>query len=403
MARNIGMYYYKEYWKKCDEANHITDCKNEILYNAQLSKYIPEEIGNVSFSLTTTYPGLLIGSGYMHEGWKKDENALKLGFYFDYTSGRPCIPGSSIKGVINAAMGHWDYVKELCSEALQVKLNAVNNEAFRSRIFGNQKIRIPLYESVIFHEALAISVGQDGLLGDDYITPHKNIEGNTALDAFSNPNPIHFLKVMPRVAFRFDFYIPDEVTVDQISFSMSEIESIFRNIIIDFGLGAKTNVGYGYLDEDPEEVKNRKIQQRNDEEQEEKRIQQEAHEHKMEKLRLAEEERKRIEEERRIRNEEKKQQLIKESIEKGVLAYLDVTQPWKLASKSIDAYKKQFPISSRDIEQIKKYLDHNIDNELKGKQKRDWKNRGKKNWYKIESWVGKETAQIWFDQFIKKQ
>ena len=73
----------------------------EKLQNQTLSSYSPnlEKIVYQHFDLVTTYPGLLIGSGYSHEVHGKD--GLKLGFYFDHTTGLPIIPGSSVKGVLN--------------------------------------------------------------------------------------------------------------------------------------------------------------------------------------------------------------------------------------------------------------------------------------------------------------
>jgi len=401
MARNIGMYYYKEYWKGCDEANHITDNKNEVLYNAKLPSTIPDQIGNTHFELMTTYPGLLIGSGYMHEGWKKDENALKLGFYFDYTSGVPCIPGSSIKGVINEAVEHWDYVRSICTQSISNNLNNITKEQFRKRIFGGQKKQQSLYSSIIFHEAMATSVDRDGLLGDDYITPHKNKEGNKALDVFSNPNPIHFLKVMPGVTFRFDFFIPDQVTIGENVFSKLGIESIFRSIILDFGLGVKTNVGYGYFIEDPELLRKRENKQKEEQELEEKRKEKEEVEQRLQALKDKEEERKGIEVERKLQKKEDKAKLIIEGKEKGIVAYLKMSMTWKLAKEAIDDYKNDLEIASSDVPNIKVYLDSIIEGELLGKDSRDWKKAGKKNWYKIESWVGKDTVQLWFEEFIK--
>ena len=53
-----------------------------------------------SFTLKTEYPGLLIGAGYPHDA-KLDE-AIKCGFTFDYVTGIPYIPGSSLKGMLRS-------------------------------------------------------------------------------------------------------------------------------------------------------------------------------------------------------------------------------------------------------------------------------------------------------------
>lgn len=58
--------------------------------------------------LTTSYPGLITGIGVSHQTTLKwmDKNdqipEFKLGITFDYTTGLPIIPGSSIKGVLRS-------------------------------------------------------------------------------------------------------------------------------------------------------------------------------------------------------------------------------------------------------------------------------------------------------------
>lgn len=401
MDRNIGMYFYKEYWKGCNDAHHITDGTNDTLYNAKLPQYIPNAIGNVSFELMTTYPGLLIGSGYAHEGWKNDENALKLGFYFDYTSGVPCVPGSSIKGVLNSAIDHWDYVLDLCDIALSERLSKIASSDFREAIFGAQKKARSVYSKVIFHDAHAVLVAKDGLLGDDYITPHKNKNNISALDEFSNPTPIHFLKVMPGVTFRFDFYIPDEIEISEQRFLKSDIESIFLYLIKDFGLGAKTNVGYGYLDEDPKIAYQRELDLKYKTEQDLKDKEAKELEEKLQKAKDAELADKKEAEKRRLANivEQKKRDALAENA--GVSAYIDVEKPWKIVLKGIDLYKTKFAFSEDDIGTIGTYLKTIMPAEMSGKDKKSWKKNGKGYWYKVKSWVGEDKATEWFNTLIK--
>lgn len=56
--------------------------------------------GYQSFRLETVYPGLLIGLGNSHN--LALEGAVKCGFSFDYTTGLPYLPGSSLKGVLRS-------------------------------------------------------------------------------------------------------------------------------------------------------------------------------------------------------------------------------------------------------------------------------------------------------------
>ena len=75
----------------------------ELILKQKADTYDFPILGNEehSFELTTTYPGLVLGTGYSHETGTEGE--FKLGFYFDWTTGLPVIPGSSVKGILRAA------------------------------------------------------------------------------------------------------------------------------------------------------------------------------------------------------------------------------------------------------------------------------------------------------------
>ena len=171
-----------------------------------------ETLGNTHFQATTTYPGLLLGSGYMHE-LPSVENQAILGFYFDYTSGLPAIQGSSIKGVLRSAFREPEYIQESIKK--EVDVAALEDEIFHNRD--------------IFFDATIISDGK--ILGDDYITPHEK--------PLKSPTPLRFIKVLPGIIFKFDFLLYDGLL------SRDEKRDLFMTILSDFGLGAKTNVGYG--------------------------------------------------------------------------------------------------------------------------------------------------------------
>jgi CRISPR-associated protein Cmr6 len=88
----------------------------------------------------------------------------------------------------------------------------------------------------IFFDAVIIKGNpQNRFLGDDYITPHKA--------ATKDPIPLRFIKILPEVSFRFAFLLHDG------SITKEQKEALFKQIILDFGLGAKTNVGYGKFTE----------------------------------------------------------------------------------------------------------------------------------------------------------
>ncbi|HAL64476.1 MAG TPA: hypothetical protein DCP10_02770, partial [Bacteroidales bacterium] len=104
---NLGWFYYKHYFESPDSddilANRNETIVKSLMNNPKQYFDIPQE--TVSFCFKTTYPGLLIGSGYTHEAIfdSKNEEAFKIGFFFDHTTGMPCIPGHSVKGVLRNA------------------------------------------------------------------------------------------------------------------------------------------------------------------------------------------------------------------------------------------------------------------------------------------------------------
>ncbi len=171
----------------------------------------------------TTYPGLLIGTGNPHGAHKNNED-INMGFSFDYVSGQPYIPGSSVKGILSSCMSN---SPEIISEILGDE--SVNVNKLITEIFDSEKD--------VFLDAVLYDSNDYGLIiGEDYITPHK--------DAVKNPVPIRLIKILPDVRFEFRFILKDGIL------SADEKLELFKNLIEIFGVGAKTNVGYGVLTED---------------------------------------------------------------------------------------------------------------------------------------------------------
>lgn len=264
MSENLGYLFYKQYyWRNNSIDIHSLqsimegskDCKinpaiNSKLVNSKLPNFdhiLSCSVHNKSFELTTIYPGLLIGSGYIHEAGF--ENEFKIGFHFDYTTGIPVIPGSSIKGMLRSVFplkekqneikrSKTEYIKNILSEFGIDNISDINIEYLERNIFDgidqNGK-RIPVYKRDIFFEVFPFKSknNKEIFLADDYITPHKY--------PLKNPVPIKFLKILPDVKFQFQFRLNDfnEIITADVK------EKLFRKIILALGIGAKSNVGYG--------------------------------------------------------------------------------------------------------------------------------------------------------------
>ena len=189
-------------------------------------------LGGEAFRLATTYPGLLLGTG-LHHGTGGLKHDLKMGFQFDYTTGLPYIPGSSLKGVLRSmfpeTVTDTRRCKYICSK-LGKKLSAEDVVALGKDIFEQGRD--------IFFDALIVeSKAPDGhILGEDYITPHR--------DALKNPIPLQIIKVLPCVVFAFSFRLLDS-KIAGVSVTAAEKRRLFRDILLEVGVGAKTNTGYG--------------------------------------------------------------------------------------------------------------------------------------------------------------
>lgn len=197
-------------------------------------------------------PGLLIGSGLAH-GLPDSKEDVKTGLQFDYTSGLPVIPGSSVKGVIRSAFPtivadaeKLNYIRSLIADI--PKFSALGLEDKDILELGNQMFN----HGDIFADALLVGYGTrtkqqvlvKQVLAEDYITPHTG-------GPLAQPIPIKIVKVAPGVTFAFCFkFNATKIGDKEVTAEMKE--SLCTAILQDLGIGAKTNVGYGVL----KEVKN---------------------------------------------------------------------------------------------------------------------------------------------------
>lgn len=271
--QNIGLWFYKTFLHDFielpdSEKNNskrlniwVTQNSSNILnlkWNdySQIGKSVfdnlsyPENILR-TIELTTIYPGLVCGIGYEHEiGFA---NEFKLGFSFDNTSGLPYIPGSSIKGTIRSAFKDIGYLKSIIKESeLAVKLNLIDWRKLEKHIFEgfdyDNKTQLNTYQTDVFFDAFISSVKDNSyFISDDYITSHRQKDGSYS--PLLDPNPIRFLKVRSAVIFKFQFLLFDAISEGKVMFSGELKEYLFRQILLDIGIGAKTNVGYGQFEE----------------------------------------------------------------------------------------------------------------------------------------------------------
>lgn len=198
--------------------------------NPKYLKKIENPACSNTFVLFTTYPGLLMGSGYIHETGTQGD--FKIGFFFDHTTGQPILPGSSIKGVIKAFLQDWFNAEEHFGfEKIQNLIAETSlSRSTLGELFGTQETE----GNAIFYDGVieASECRNIKLLSNDFITPHT--------DLLKNPNPNMFLKILPNIAFEFRFGL-DKCTDPE------KLSDLFKEVLLTVGVGAKTNVGYGQL------------------------------------------------------------------------------------------------------------------------------------------------------------
>lgn len=253
---NLGGLFYKQYYEGVFEKNSESDkCsifskKNSELFEAQSVEY-EYFTGSQTFNLKVKYPGLLVGIGNLHEArYGSDDlnNQIKMGFTFDYTTGAPIIPSSSVKGALRSAFAHSDYIIQLLGGITEnADFKGLNVKSLENEIFGDENapdLR-PVYGRDRFFDAFILKYDKNkrSFLAPDTITPHRQ---NKVLE-LAEPVPIKFVKVPAGIVFTFSFELNDSSIYKGIS---SEVKRrLFKQIILDLGIGAKTNVGYGVMED----------------------------------------------------------------------------------------------------------------------------------------------------------
>lgn len=159
-------------------------------------------------------------------------NTIKLGFSFDYVTGLPYIPGSSIKGTIRSRVE--SYNKVIMNWMRNKGIKDANIDVLIDSLFGSSEFTNTKNRDVFFDAT--ISNAEYGIFSDDYITPHKEL--------FSNVIPIRMLKIKPDVEFKFCFLIRKKTIC---GLNESDRLELYKSILKELGIGAKTNVGYGFL------------------------------------------------------------------------------------------------------------------------------------------------------------
>lgn len=241
--KNLNLIFNKIYYSKLntvfsaglDSENATTELSKDIEHhNNQICsvvfnhekdyKGLSKDIATHQFLMETVYPGLIIGSGNPH-GAQLCVNDINVGFSFEYVSGQPYIPGSSVKGALRSCFKD---SPDAVSEILKSEFPdfTKNIKELEKEIFEGKDI---FFDAVIY-----AGDARGRILDTDSITPHS--------DEIKAPKPILILKLIPGVRLNFSFRFFDGILTSE------EKCRLMRIILSIFGIGAKTNTGYGRLE-----------------------------------------------------------------------------------------------------------------------------------------------------------
>ena len=256
---NIGWFYYKEYFRNVDYSGLLEEpqqaakfpsengkSRNEQLLDVKYA-YIPKLGKEYFIQAKVSYPGLVTGVGIGHEA--KIEGEFKLGMHFDYTYGMPIIYGSSVKGLLRSMFEQEDYIKEKFGKfgITEVSVLALKKNIFEG-IDGKGKL-LSIYERDIFYDAVIVKPNKKGrILEQDALAPHGK-------NPLKNPQPLMFIKIASGVTIEFRFDLREFEVSKGIKVTPEQKLGLFKEILADVGIGAKTNVGYGQLEILEEEKK----------------------------------------------------------------------------------------------------------------------------------------------------
>lgn len=245
LSNNMFYIYYTEYfdnlktlsYKRIEKGGYVFASETKAICNFEFNlsespqKYWEKIPNYIHLELKTIYPGLIIGSGYTHE--LPGNDILKNGLSLDYVTGLPWIPGSSLKGLLRSVfqISENDMKLAYINSNLREDLSLTHDECteLEESIFNSGDLFLGAFPS---------SSNKDKkLLSDDFITPHSN--------CFENPKPIRILKIKPNIEFEFGFILKDSCLSSGKCIKIEDKKILFEKIITDFGLGAKTNTGFG--------------------------------------------------------------------------------------------------------------------------------------------------------------
>lgn len=200
--------------------------QSEEIYSAAYERHI-SSFNNISKGLFRTTGRLVIGLGV--------ENVLETGLTLNHTFGTPMIPGTALKGLAahycDQAWGAVDSRFKLGGE-------------YHRTIFGTTEDS----GHFIFYDAWITPESLEGSLQHDVMTPHhgeyySDEKGKMPPTDFDDPNPVTFLSIVGT----FHVAVSCDVPGPAGSEWSNQVFDLLSDALQEWGIGGKTNAGYGRL------------------------------------------------------------------------------------------------------------------------------------------------------------
>jgi len=168
------------------------------------------------------------------------ENVLETGITLHHTYGTPLIPGTALKGLASHFCDQVWGERDQGQSFKRWKKGEPGGE-YHKAIFGTTEDS----GHIIFHDAWVTPETIAKSLQPDVMTPHHGdyYSGEAAPTDFDDPNPVTFLSVMGTFHVAVSCDVPGEEGQNWAKLAFDLLSEALR----EWGIGGKTNAGYGRL------------------------------------------------------------------------------------------------------------------------------------------------------------
>ena len=222
--RNLNLILRKLYYRRIrcsdyhDDVRELTEQMLKTTFD-HARDYRPMPAATHTAIFRVRYPGLLTGINMMIAGGTHED--VDVDFSIDPATGQPVVHGWTLKGLLRS---HFTNRAAAVAEIAGLSIEQVKE--LKKDLFDGNDV---FFGAVVFD-------GDDNhrILDLDFFCHHS-------IYPTADPTPLRILKLMPNVRLEFRFILHDGVI------TADETFALIKELLLVFGVGARTNVGYGRL------------------------------------------------------------------------------------------------------------------------------------------------------------